>query len=176
MKLKFYDPFVIETDIKGDLEFFSPYIENSKWVDSNVLYGKRIPEITGNKPMQRHFIKHIENYDMKLKKYVMNLFKKFGIKTRDFRSDFFLVKEGGYMPAHIDSQSLTAILLPLSENTGKLVCETENTRFEILYQNLIILNTQILHTVESPTKDRLLFRIGLHDVPFENIRNFLNGL
>jgi hypothetical protein len=166
---KLYSPFVIETDVKGDIDFFKPYMNQMEWTDSNILYGSKIPEITGNKPMVKHFVQHISEYDRKLTKYVVTLFRELGIKTKDFRADFFLVKEGGYMPPHIDGMSKIALLLPLSLNTGPLVCETENTRFEILYQNLTILNTQVCHSVESPTEDRLLFRIGVHDVLFEDI-------
>ena len=73
------------------------------------------------------------------------------------------------MPMHIDGMSKVALLLPLTINTGPLVCETENTSFEICYQTLTILNTQISHGVKSPTTDRLLFRIALHDTLFEDL-------
>ena len=37
-----------------------------------------------------------------------------------------------------------------------------------VYQTLTILNTQISHGVKEPTEDRLLFRIAVHDVNFED--------
>lgn len=124
--------------------------------------------------MVHHFIKHIDTYDLKLKKFVLSVFHRFGIQSRDFRCDFFLVKPGGFMPPHIDSQSQVAILLPLTPNTGALVCEARGGTVELVYQNLVVLNTQVRHQVNSPTSDRLLFRIGVHDVPFETILDHLN--
>ena len=105
---------------------------------------------------------------MGLKKYVMRLFKELGINTKDFRCDFFLTKSGGSMPMHIDGMSKIAILIPLSKNTGALVCEDKSDRLELVYQTLTILNTQISHGVKEPTEDRLLFRIAVHDVNFED--------
>jgi hypothetical protein len=73
------------------------------------------------------------------------------------------------MPMHVDGMSKVAFLLPLSENTGPVVCQKDNERFELTYQTLTILNTQESHGVSQPTKDRLLFRIAVHDVMFEDL-------
>jgi len=164
--MNYYLPYAIETDIKADLDFFKPYITDITWTDINVLY-KKYDEY--QETMVNHFVSHIETYDMKLKKFIVRLFKELGIKSKDFRADFFLTKAGGNMPMHIDGMSKVALLLPLTLNTGPLVCETENTSFEICYQTLTILNTQISHGVKSPTTDRLLFRIALHDTLFEDL-------
>lgn len=169
---KLYDPFVIETDYVGDPEFFQPYKDQMPWTTSKDLYGERITEITGGKWMDGHYIQHIDKYDMKLKRFVADIFKTFGVKTKDFRADFFLVKPGGVMHEHVDSESKVAFLLPLSPNTGPLVLRDGNARFMIAYQTLTILNTQVPHAVESPTEDRLLFRIGVHDVRFEELGVF----
>lgn len=166
---KLYDPFLIESSFTGDAEFFKPYRDQMPWTSSKDLYGERITEITGGKWMDGHYIQHISEYDMKLKKFVAKMFRTFGVPTKDFRADFFLVKPGGVMHEHIDSQSKVAFLLPLTRNTGPLVCRDGNARFEITYQSLTILNTQVPHAVESPTEDRLLFRIGVHDVRFEEM-------
>ncbi len=170
------DNFVLESDFRADPSFFDSYLDQTSWVDSNILYGRRISEVTGNKPMIKHYIKHIERYDYKLKKFVARIFKSFGISSRDFRCDFFLVKPGGHMPPHIDSQSKIAILLPLSPNTGPLICEDASVRKEYLYQTLTILNTQIKHEVLSPTEDRLLFRIGVHDCDYSKVYQFATGV
>lgn len=169
--MKLYSPFLITTDITGDYNFFKPYIDKLKWIDANTLYGDRLPPITGNKPMIKLNIKHFEpeNYDMAMKRYIVRLFLTLGIKTMNFRSDFFLVKAGGSMPAHIDSESKVALLLPLTKNTGPLVCQDDDVTVSIPYQTLTILNTQKLHWVEPPTEDRLLFRIAIHDVLFEDL-------
>ena len=73
------------------------------------------------------------------------------------------------MPMHIDGMSKVAFLLPLSENTGPLVCENESESLSLTYQNLTILNTQNSHGVQEPSKDRLLFRIAVHDIYFNDL-------
>jgi len=171
MNCELIDPFVITTDIKGDIDFFKPYMDDTEWVDTNKLYAEHeeYQETMYGREMVYHYIKHVSNYDMKLKKFVMKLFKDFGVHTKDFRADFFLTKAGGSMPMHVDGMSKVAFLLPLSENTGPVVCEKDNKKFELTYQTLTILNTQVSHGVAEPTKDRLLFRIAVHDVIFEDL-------
>jgi len=171
MDAKLHDPFLIETDIKGDLDFFQPYMEETEWVDTNKLYAEHeeYQDTMYGREMVYHYIKHISNYDMKLKKFVIKMFKDFGVPTKNFRADFFLTKAGGSMPMHIDGMSKVAFLLPLSKNTGPVVCENNDTKFELTYQTLTILNTQISHGVAEPTEDRLLFRVAVHDIMFEDL-------
>jgi hypothetical protein len=169
--MKLVDPFVIETDIRGNYEFFEPYMNQSEWTDTNILYDEydEFHNSMRGRKMIKHYIKHINEYDMRLKKYILKIFKQFNIESKDWRSDFFLTKEGGSMPVHKDNMCKVALLLPLSENTGSLVCKTEYKEYELTYQTLTILNTQIEHGVYAPTKDRLLFRIALHDINFEEL-------
>jgi hypothetical protein len=171
MKCKLIDPFVIETDVKGDYDFFAPYMDQIEWKDTNQLYAEHeeYQDTMYGRQMVYHYIKHISNYDIKLKKFVMKLFKDFGVPTKNFRADFFLTKEGGSMPMHVDGMSKVAFLLPLSENTGPLVCEDGKDSLSLIYQNLTILNTQISHGVQEPSKNRLLFRIAVHDVYFKDL-------
>ena len=159
---------IIETDIKGDIEFFQPYLDSLEWVDINKAYSdySEYEKAMEFKKPHLQYIKHIENYDMKLKKFIVGLLKKYGIKTQDFRCDFFLTKPGGYLPAHVDEMAKIAILVPLTENTGALIVDEK----EHTYQNAVILNTRVLHEVKSPTKDRLLFRIAIHDFDFTDIQ------
>lgn len=171
MNCELKDPFVITTDIKGDYDFFAPYMDQMEWTDTNKLYAEHdeYQETMYGRQMVHHYIKHISNFDMKLKKFVMKLFKDFGVPTKDFRADFFLTKAGGSMPMHVDGMSKVAFLLPLSNNTGPLVCESEDNMLELTYQTLTILNTQNSHGVNAPIEDRLLFRIAVHDVRFEEL-------
>ena len=171
MIAKLHDPFVIETDVKGDLEFFKPYLDKVQWTDTNKLYGEHeeYNQAMYGRKMVHHYIQHISDYDLKLKKFIVKLFKDFGVQSKDWRADFFLTKSGGSMPQHIDVKSNIAFLLPLSKNTGPLVCENEFDRVELTYQNLVILNTKQPHAVNSPSEDRLLFRVALHDVMFEDL-------
>lgn len=169
--MKLTIPFVIETDIKGDYNFFKRYMDQSEWIDTNTLYSEYVEyqnTMYESKPVY-HYIKHISNYDMPLKKYLINLFKQFGVTTKDFRCDFFLTKPGGNMPIHVDGMSKVAFLIPLTKNTGPLICEHNSDKLELVYQTLTILNTQIPHGVSDPTEDRLLFRIAIHDCNFHEL-------
>lgn len=172
MKCRLIDPFVIETDIKGDYDFFKKYMDQIEWVDTNKLYDSYDEYHVAMKDtayMSKHYIKHIQNFDMPLKRYVLKLFLDLGIRSKDWRAEFFLTKAGGNVPMHVDTFSKAVILLPLTKNTGPLVCEKDNKRFEITYQTLTILNTKNMHGVEPPTEDRLLFRVATHDVDFEDV-------
>lgn len=174
MKLncKLHDPWVIETDYVGDINFFQKYMDDIEWVDTNKLYDsydEYHEAMENTQYMNRHYIKHIKNFDMPLKKYILQLFRALGIKSKDWRAEFFLTKAGGNVPMHIDTFSKAVILLPLSKNTGPLVCEKDGNTFELTYQTLTVLNTQNMHGVEPPTEDRLLFRVATHDVDFEDV-------
>ena len=171
MKTKLYDPFVIETDFQADVNFFEDYLDKVEWTDTNKLYGEHeeYNEAMYGRKMVHHYIQHVSEYDLKLKKFIVKIFKEFGVKSKDWRADFFLTKSGGSMPKHVDVKSNIAFLLPLSENTGPLVCENDNDKVTITYQNLAILNTKQPHAVNSPSNDRLLFRIAIHDIMFEDL-------
>jgi len=159
---------VIETDISGDINFFQKYIDAGKWVDINEAWGnydEYAKSLPGRKP-KLHYINHITDYDIPLKKYLIKLFRRYNIKSTDFRCDFFLTKPGGYLPAHVDNMTRIAILLPLKENTGALVVEGK----EYYYQNMTLLNTLVEHGVLSPTQDRLLFRVAIHDMDFKDLQ------
>jgi hypothetical protein len=165
------DDFYIKTDFNIPLEFLQPYINAGEWVDANKLYGNRITDITkGSEEFSNHFILHIEKYDIKLKRLVMGVFKRLGVRTKDFRCDFFLTKKGGCLPEHVDSQSMAAFLVPLNTNTGQLtIRKADREPVSVCYQSAILLNTQLPHSVEAPYSDRLIFRIGIHDQSFEEI-------
>ena len=139
-----------------------------EWENINELYGdykEYTNTMTDTMPVEQ-YIKHISDYDMPLKKFLIKTFKHWGIKTQDFRCDFFLTKPGGSLPAHVDHKSKIAMLFPLVENTGVLKVESSP---DIVYNKMLILNTQAKHQVCSPEKDRLLFRIAIHDFMFENL-------
>lgn len=158
----------ILTDVIPDVNFFSPYMNQMEWENINELYGdykEYTNTMTDTMPVEQ-YIKHISDYDMPLKKFLIKTFKHWGIKTQDFRCDFFLTKPGGSLPAHVDHKSKIAMLFPLVENTGVLKVESSP---DIVYNKMLILNTQAKHQVCSPEKDRLLFRIAIHDFMFENL-------
>lgn len=171
MNCELIEPFVITTNITGDYDFFKPYMNQMNWTDTNKLYAEHeeYQDTMYGREMVHHYIKHISKFDLKLKKFIIKLFKDFGVPTKDFRADFFLTKAGGSMPMHVDGMSKVAFLLPLSKNTGPLICENDNDKLELIYQTLTILNTQKSHGVSAPTEDRLLFRIAVHDIYFEEL-------
>ena len=162
----------LQTNLKKDLSWFQEYFDKLDWVESYEHYGEEIPKITGGILMNDFWVKNIpiEMQDMKLRRFVLGIFKKYGIKTKDFRMDFFLVKTGGSMPKHKDRVSSIAFLLPLSKNTGWLGIEDEDGSIKVLYDSMFILNTKKTHWGEEATQDRLLFRIAVHDFPYESIK------
>lgn len=167
-KMEVNYPNYILTDVTGDIDFFEPYMIQMEWTDINKLYDgydEYAQSMTERKPALQ-FIKHISEYDLKLKKFIVGIFKQLGIRTSDFRCDFFLTKPGGYLPPHVDHMSKISILLPLTPNTGLLKVGDS----EIVYQNMLVLNTQIEHEVQTPTQDRLLFRIAVHDFYFDDLK------
>jgi len=169
--MKLVNPFVIETYQTADVEFFQPYLDKGEWVDTNQLYNEydEYQKTMNGREMVDHYIKHVSDFDMKLKKFIIKMFREYGVPTKDWRADFFLTKAGGSMPMHVDGMSKVAFLLPLSKNTGPLMCEDADKKYEVTYQTLTILNTQKSHGVAAPTEDRLLFRIAVHDVNFEDL-------
>jgi len=161
----------IQTDINLGMKFFQEYYDKLEWVESFEHYGEKIPECTGGELMKQFYVKHIppEMHDTKLRRFVLGQFKKYGIKTKDFRLDFFLVKAGGSMPPHADVTSEIAFLMPLTKNTGALGIKDDSGEVRVLYNDMFILNTKKVHWVEEPTEDRLLFRLAVHDFPYTNI-------
>ena len=158
----------ILTDVVPDVDFFSHYMDQMAWENINELYGDHkeyTDAMTDELPVEQ-YVKHISDYDMSLKKFLIKTFKRWGIKTQDFRCDFFLTKPGGSLPPHVDHKSKIAMLFPLAENTGVLKVDSCP---DVVYNKMLILNTQVEHQVCSPEKDRLLFRIAIHDFAFEDI-------
>ncbi len=176
MIFKVHRPFIIETDYASEKDFFKSYLEDSRfhWVDSNVLYEDYISNATGGASMKLFFVKNIEAYDLKLKKFVISIFRSLGIKSKDFRCDFFKVLPGGELPKHVDQKSLISVCLPLSKNTGAIYFENSQSKLELCYQKMIILNNKEPHGVRPPTEERLIFRIGIHDVSFDQLLLGLN--
>ena len=89
MKTKLHDPFVIETDFKADVNFFQDYLDKVEWTDTNKLYGEHeeYNEAMYGRKMVHHYIQHVSEYDLKLKKFIVKIFKEFGVKSKDWRAD-----------------------------------------------------------------------------------------
>ena len=166
--MKIIYPHIIESDIKGDISFFQPYLDMYEWEDIDDAYRKEYQNpnsVFHEKEPAFQYVKRIHHYDIPLKRYIVSLMNAFKVESKDLRCDFFLTKPGGFLPKHVDPRSRVAILVPLTQNTGPLVVENK----EYLYQTAVLLNTQREHEVKSPTEDRLMFRIGIHDKYFEEL-------
>ena len=158
----------IETDYKVDPSFWDNYFTN-EWQDSNELYSEYVSDITGGKDMNKFFVQEIKNFDRPLLKLIKKLWNEFGSRPRDFRCNFFKVLEGGELPAHIDAASKCSFLIPVTENTGELYVEDNGEVESVVYDTLTVLNTTKSHGVKGPTKTRIVFHMGIHDVGFEQL-------
>lgn len=167
-KTKHYD-FFIETDFKVDPDFWNPYFTNN-WRDSNELYSEYVDKATNGKQMNKFFVQEIHNFDRPLLKLIKNIWNDLGVRPREFRCNFFRVLEGGELPIHVDQKSYSSVVIPVTENTGELYFNDGTNTDSILYNSMVILNTKKPHGVRSPTKERIVFHMGMHDTPFEEIK------
>jgi hypothetical protein len=55
----------------------------------------------------------------------------------------------------------------MTEMTGELYFEDGTA---VLYKNMTIINTKVAHGVKAPTTERIVFHMGIHDTPFEEIK------
>lgn len=165
---KYYPPFLITTDFELSRENFKSLLNKKGWVDSNILYKEYLDKATGGKAMKYFFVKPI-TLNMKILRIINIIFKNFNISPKEFRCDFFKVLPGGELPFHIDQTSKISFCVPLTENTSETIFKDNDVRCHIKYKNLVVLNNLIKHFVGSPTKERILFRIGVHDISFEEL-------
>ncbi len=171
MKIKksIYSPFLIKTDYTINKEYFTEILKDPVWHDSNELYAKYVKLATGGKRMRLFFVKPLRNLNFPVLRAVNRLFKEFNIRPREFRCDLFKVLPGGMLPLHIDQKSKISFCMPLSVNTGHTFFEQDDIQLKVNYQTMIILNNQVSHGVSSPLQERLIFRIGIHDISFEQL-------
>ena len=153
-------PNYIETDMKHDKEFFKKYI-NGKWEDSNKLYKEYM-----SWENRKFFVQEIKDFDRQLLRKMKEIWNYLGIRPRDFRCNFFRVLPGGELPLHTDVLSKSSVVIPITEMTGPLYFDDGT---EVLYQNMTVINTKKAHGVKAPTVERIVFHMGLHDIPFEEI-------
>lgn len=166
--------FGILTDVNLGMEFFREYFDRLEWTVTNFNVDSFEGE-SENTDVQ-YLIKHIppEMHDIKLRKFLLGQFKKYGIKTKDFRCDFFMVKAGDDMPPHVDVDSEIAFLMPLNENTGTLGIKDRSGEVRIIYNNMFILNTKKVHWVEPVKEDRLVFRVAIRDFSYMDLNVWKN--
>ena len=159
----------IETDYKVDPEFWTSYF-TGEWQDSNKLYSEYVSDATGGKEMNKFFVQEIHNFDRPLLKLIKTIWNEFGIRPKEFRCNFFRVLEGGELPVNVDVKSECSVLIPVTENTGELYVESGAHRDSIVYDSLTVLNTKKPHGVQSPTKERIVFHMGIHDTKFGDLK------
>jgi len=158
----------ITTDFKLSSDFWNPYF-TGEWTDSNKLYSEYVSDATGGKEMNKFFVQEIHNFDRPLLKLIKQLWNEFDIRPREFRCNFFRVLEGGNLPVHVDVKSECSFLIPVTENTGELYVEDNNNVDAIVYDSLTVLNTKKPHGVKPPSKERIVFHMGIHDTPFGDL-------
>lgn len=158
----------IETDYKVPINFWDGYF-NGKWEDSNQLYSEYVDEATGGKEMNKFYVQEIHDFDRKLLRLIKNIWNEFGIRPREFRCNFFRVLAGGELPIHVDNKSKCSFVIPITENTGELYFDDGVDSDSILYDSMVVLNTKKPHGVRSPSKERIVFHMGVHDVGFEDL-------
>jgi len=155
-------PSYIETDYKTDPVFFRSYIKDDEWEDSNELY-KEYMSWENNK----FFVQVIKEFDRPLLREIKKIWNYMGIRPKEWRCNFFRVMPGGNLPLHKDTMSKISVVIPLTEMTGELYFEDST---EVLYHNMTVINTQVRHGVRPPTKERMVFHMGIHDTYFEEVR------
>lgn len=159
----------IRTDFKVDPEFWNNYM-TGEWQDSNELYSEYVSDATGGKEMNKFFVQEIHNFDRPLLRLIKQIWNAFEIRPKEFRCNFFRVLEGGELPVHVDVKSHCSILIPVTENTGALYVEQDDSRDEVVYDSMTALNTKKPHGVLPPTKERIVFHMGIHDIPFGELK------
>jgi len=158
----------ITTDFKVEPEFWDNY-KTGQWQDSNKLYSEYVSDATGGKEMNKFFVQEIHNFDRPLLKLIKKIWNEFGIRPKEFRCNFFRVLEGGELPVHVDVKSECSVLIPVTENTGELY--VDDGKYEsVVYDTMTVLNTKKPHGVKSPTKERIVFHMGIHDTPFSELK------
>lgn len=168
IKKKWHKDFFIETDYKVPVDFWSDYF-NGKWEDSNKLYSEYVDEATGGKEMNKFYVQEIHNFDRKLLRFIKSIWNNFNFRPKEFRCNFFRVLEGGELPKHVDNKSKCSFVIPITENTGELYFDDGKDKDSILYDSMVVLNTKKPHGVRSPSKERIVFHMGVHDVGFEKL-------
>ncbi len=158
----------ITTDFKVEPEFWDRY-KTGEWQDSNKLYSEYVSDATGGKEMNKFFVQEIHNFDRPLLKLIKKIWNEFGIRPKEFRCNFFRVLEGGELPVHVDVKSECSVLIPVTENTGELYVD-DGEYESVVYDTMTVLNTKKPHGVKSPTKERIVFHMGIHDTPFSELK------
>ncbi len=163
-------PYIIKTNFKINHNYFNnSFCFDEGWENSNFLYRDYISKATQGKSMKKFYVKPVKKMDVKSLKLLISLFKIFSIKPKNFRCDFFKVLPGGSLPYHIDQKSKISLCLPLTINTSFTCFKRDNDDLRIKYDSLILLNNLVMHKVTSPTLKRMIFRVGVHDITFEEV-------
>ena len=153
-------PNYIETDYKPNATLLKSYMKD-QWEDSNELY-KEYMSWENNK----FFVQEIKDFDRPLLREIKNIWNHLGIRPKEWRCNFFRVLPGGELPLHTDELSKCSVVIPMTEMTGELYFEDGT---EVLYNNMTVINTKVAHGVKAPTKERIVFHMGIHDVKFEEV-------
>lgn len=155
-------PNYIQTTHVPDVDLLRSYMSD-QWEDSNELY-KEYMSWENNK----FFVQEIKKFDRPLLREIKKIWNYLGIRPKEWRCNFFRVLPGGELPLHVDVLSQCSVVIPMTEMTGELYF-ADGT--EVLYNDMTVINTKVAHGVKAPTKERIVFHMGIHDTPFSEIKD-----
>ena len=109
-------------------------------------------------------IKHITSgYGLKISQYWANYLKSNSCKPR-----FYNLEKGASLGFHKDRGTLCSINYVLSGKNGGIVFEDG-----IIVYECALLNTQSLHSVPSQNENRILFKVSIFDLSFEQVKDII---
>jgi hypothetical protein len=109
-------------------------------------------------------IKKVNNgYAQELADYFSKL-----IKSVDIRPRFYIQQAGSSLGWHVDRDTLCSINIVLNGHMDPI-----SFRHGTEFYNIALLNTQQEHAVLNVTTDRILFKLSIFDVSYNNVRETL---
>lgn len=98
-------------------------------------------------------------------KQIKNELKIFTAKPR-----FYLQKENSILPNHIDFNTKCSINVLLSDELDNAPITIEGIDY---FYSVCLLNTQKMHSVKNNEKERILFKLSIFDLTFEETKILL---
>ena len=109
-------------------------------------------------------IKHITSgYGLKISRYWADYLKSNSCKPR-----FYNLEKGASLGFHKDRGTLCSINYVLSGNSGGVTFGDG-----IIVYECALLNTQELHNVPKQSENRILFKVSIFDLSYEDVKNIL---
>ena len=110
----------------------------------------------------RGFIEEFKITKIDDTEYIKKIKKDFSIPNAKPR--FYTLKENTFLPNHIDNNTKCSINVLLSDENAPITIEG----IDFLYDQCL-LNTQKIHSVKNTQKERILFKLSIFDLSFEEV-------